>query len=98
MASELERGEGLKTSPFFGREIGQYHVQTVNFRASKKAPSIADIKISSISYRQALVPGTKDWFDLPAVDPREAMIIIEWKQCHLRPLSGVHLRKKRIIV
>jgi hypothetical protein len=46
MASELERGEGLKTSPFFGREIGQYHVQTVNFRASKKAPSIADTEPS----------------------------------------------------
>ena len=44
MVSELERGEGLKTSPFFGREIGQYHVQTVNFRASKKDPSIAAIE------------------------------------------------------
>ena len=46
MVSELERGEACKTSPFFGREIGQYHVQTVNFRASKKAPSIAAIEPS----------------------------------------------------
>jgi integrase len=26
-------GEYLKTSPLFSREIGQYHLQTVNFRA-----------------------------------------------------------------
>jgi len=43
MLSELERGEASETSPFFGREIVQYHVQTVNFRASKKDPSIAEI-------------------------------------------------------
>ena len=44
MVSELERGEAFKTSPLFGREIGQYHIQIVNLRASKKAPSIADIR------------------------------------------------------
>ena len=61
MVRELERGEGLKTSPFFGREIGQYHVQTVNFRASKKAPSIAEIEppgkgVPSGSFRLFLTP------------------------------------------
>ena len=44
MVSELERGEDPKTSPFFGLEIEQYHVQTVNFQASKKALSIAEIE------------------------------------------------------
>ena len=43
MVSELERGEVFKTSPLSRREIGQYHIQIVNFRASKKAPSIAEI-------------------------------------------------------
>jgi len=43
MVSELERGEDFKTSPLFSQEIGQYHVQTVNFRASKKFLSIAEI-------------------------------------------------------
>jgi hypothetical protein len=46
MVSEPERGEDSKTSPFLGREIGRYDVQTVNFRASKKAPSIAAIEPS----------------------------------------------------
>ncbi len=41
--NELERGEDLITSPFFRREIGQYHLQTVNFGASKKDRSIAVI-------------------------------------------------------
>jgi hypothetical protein len=55
MVRELGRGEVLKTSPFFGREIGQYHVQTVNFGASKKAPSIAETCIfvsDKISHRK----------------------------------------------
>jgi hypothetical protein len=43
MVRELARGEVLKASPFWGQEIGQYNEQTVTFRASKKAPSIAAI-------------------------------------------------------
>lgn len=49
MVSELERDEASRTSPLFGREIGQYHVQTVNFRASKKDSSIAEIERSKMS-------------------------------------------------
>jgi hypothetical protein len=48
MVRELGRGEVFKASPLWGREIGQYHVQTVNFRASKKDLSIADIQTSAI--------------------------------------------------
>ena len=44
MVSELGSGEDSKTSPFSGGEIEQYHVQTVNFQASKKALSIAEIE------------------------------------------------------
>jgi hypothetical protein len=44
MVSELKRGEVFKASSLFGREIRQYDVQTVNFRASKKFLSIAAIE------------------------------------------------------
>jgi hypothetical protein len=43
MVKELERGEDFKLSPIFGVKIGQYHLQIVNFRASKKFLSIAEI-------------------------------------------------------
>jgi hypothetical protein len=36
--SELKKGEAFETSPFLLREIAQYHIQTVNFQASKKGP------------------------------------------------------------
>jgi hypothetical protein len=49
MVRESEGGEDFKTSPLFSREMGQYDVKTVNFQASKKDPSIADIEISAIS-------------------------------------------------
>jgi len=46
MVSESKRGEDFKASPLFWREIAQYHLQTVNFRASKKTPLIAAIEPS----------------------------------------------------
>jgi hypothetical protein len=46
MVRELVRDKDFKTLPLFSKELGQYDVQTVNFRASKKDPSIAAIEPS----------------------------------------------------
>jgi hypothetical protein len=43
MVNELEGVRFSKSPPFRVQEMGQYPVQIVNFRTSKKDPSIADI-------------------------------------------------------
>jgi hypothetical protein len=49
MVRELKWGEVFKLSPLFPEEMGQYDIQTVNFRTSKKFLSIAAIETPSIS-------------------------------------------------